>query len=40
MNILNQFECPKNMKTVYLNEKSDEGKPFINRESKRNELTI
>ena len=44
---LNQFECLKNMKTVYtdennvvLNEKSVEGKPCINRESKSNELTI
>ena len=43
----NQFECSKNMKTVYpdennivLNENSVEGKPCINRESKSFELTI
>ena len=47
MNRLNQFECSKDMKTVYpdennvvLNKNSVEGKPCINRESKSNELTI
>ena len=48
MTRLNQFECPKNTKTVYpdennavLNENSVvEGKPCINRESKIDELTI
>ena len=41
------LECSENMKTVYpdennvvLNEKSVERKPFINRKSKSNELTI
>ena len=44
---LNQFECLKNMKTVYqdennvvLVENSVEPKPCINRESKSLELTI
>ena len=47
MTILNQFECLKNMKTIYpdennfvLNVNSVEGKPYINRESKSDELTI
>ena len=47
MNRLNQFECSKDMKTVYpewknavLNENSVEGKPYINIESKSNEVTI
>ena len=47
MTRLNQFECSKNMKTVYpdennvvLNENSVEGKPCINKESKSNEITI
>ena len=44
---LNQFECPKNMKTDYpdennvvLNESRVEGKPCINIESKSDELKI
>ena len=44
---LNQFECLKNMKTVYQDENnvvpdenSVEWKPFINRESKFFELKI
>ena len=47
MTRLNQFECSKNMKTVYpdennvvLNENSVERKTCINRENKSGELTV
>ena len=47
MTRLNQFECSKNMKAIYLDENNVflnknivEGKPCINIESKINEITI